>query len=491
MLSAGMVDDSVKGETRAYGGLAAEFYRRVSRFYNNETNSTTACFIGEPKVVEQVFQAWLQQYNISLMTGEVLANVATSTNKITSITTLSGKTFMSNVFVDATYEGDLMAMTGVPYSVGRENSAKFNESFGGQGLCSEMNRTNGYEQFKVFLNASDFLGKFPFWNSEQQGLGDKLIQSFNFRACLTKTEGKYKITQQKPENYNRNDYYLVQQYLLALKAAGRTATSASFFGCNSYHNGKCDTNDGPAVGINPMGNETFDWPTSNHSTRLQLRERFASYTLGLWYFLGNDNLVPTTLKQEMNNYYLCEDEFVSEADHLPHIPYVREGRRMQSDQIFTQSDYLHASALSNNTAIGQGFWFVDCHAVQHVITKDTNNQYVVHNEGCVQYGRDNMDNSYTWSIPYGVVVPPRSGVNNLVVTCAVSATHIGYQPFRVEPTFMVIGEAVGTAATIMIASNTTIQDVNITQLQNVLRKNGQVVSRSDMSPSGTVIPQVC
>lgn len=312
MLSAGMVDDSTMGNTRAYGGLAAELYRRIGNLYNGTTtNQSTACFKGEPHVVEQAMRQWLKDEHITLTLGQSVhaVNVSVDGRTIVSLDLIpSNRAVAAAQYVDASYEGDLLAMASVPTALGRESITAWDESFAGQGLCANRTRDEtGYEAFATKVNATGPNGTLlpgvdgsysaPWSQDPASRRSDTRVQSYNFRACLTRAGvGKGGVPIPRPASYNPDDYTLAVQYIASLNASSHSAKGvglSSFFGCSGYLKGKCDTNDGAAVGINPMGNETYKWASASPAQRIQLVYQFTEFTLGLWWFLGHDNRVPT------------------------------------------------------------------------------------------------------------------------------------------------------------------------------------------------------
>jgi hypothetical protein len=470
MLAGGMVDDSNAGNTRAYDGIAAELYRRVARHYR-ASDPATACFKGEPGVVEGVMREWLTQENITLRLGEAIEHLQLkSGGLIASATLTSGLRVTAPQWIDASYEGDLLALAEVPVLFGRESSARWNESLAGQGLCSNAVRNDAvftptYETFTVPENATDAAGRllagvdgeYSTWD-EAAGLlrSDTRVQSYNFRACLRKLSpapGRA-VPIVKPAGYNVGDYELFARHIAALRLHNPNQTislGSEFVGGDAYTGGKFDTNDGHALGLNPMGNETYHWALATPAERVALRQRFVNYTLGLFWFLGSDPRVPESVRQGMKTYALCADEWAEPGEqHLPHIPYIREARRMNGgDFIFTQEDYRRRigddklpigksgiiddggtdparSVAAVNFSVGLGFWFIDCHA-----TRRTSVGGLLQNEGCIQYGRKLMDKNSVFEIPFGVMLPPVGSVRNLLSVCAMSASHVGFQAFRV------------------------------------------------------------
>ena len=511
MIAGGMVDDSNAGNTRAYDGVAAEFFRRVAANYS-VTNPAAGCFQGEPGRAEGVFRQWLEEEGVRLTTGETIEFLAANETAVDAATLApSGRQIAATLFVDATYEGDLLPLAGVPTLFGREGAARWGESLAGQGLCTDAVRNDAvftatYETFSVPVNATEdgkllagVDGMYDRWNQTEASLvSDTRIQSYNFRACLTKTQGASHATPiTAPSGYNASRFELFARYIAALEKyrPHKAVTLGDFLGCGSYGHGKCDTNDGAALGLNPMGNETYHWALASPAERQRLRAAFVNYTLGLFHFLGYDTRVPAVVRAEMQSYKLCADEWAEPGEqNLPHIPYVREGRRMDGgDFVFTQEDYrqrigddklpaglsgISPSASALNFSIGLGCWFIDCHA-----TRRTSVNNLIQNEGCVQYGRRLMDQNLVWEIPFGVSVPPQGSVQNVLSVCAPSASHVGFQPLRIEPTWMTIGQAVGVAAALASKNQLQPRQLGASTLQAALRGHGMILSASEMKPA--------
>eukprot|EP00045_Choanoeca_perplexa_P017986 m.273178 g.273178 ORF g.273178 m.273178 type:complete len:497 (+) comp17684_c0_seq8:2561-4051(+) len=490
MLSAGMVDDSIRGRTEAYGGLAAELFRRIAIALGHSANATCGCFQANPNTTEEVFLAWLDEEDITVMTNTSLAE-ATLTNKtVTKLRLSNGASIDAGYVIDGTYEGDVAAAIGHPFSVGMESQASHGETFAGQGLC-EGNRSTGWQSFAVDVNPfdtkSDALLPHVTASNITYGSASATIQSFNFRACLTTQERGVPLP--SPTLYNESEWQLLDRYIVATKQAGKSLSLSTFFGCSSLAGG-CDTNDGPAVSINPMGAETWNWPTANQSLRVEYRRRFVNYFLGYLHHLNTSDLLGSALKKELASHRLCSNTW-TDVGHLPFIPYVREGRRIRGDVLYTQNDWNHrageplpagplgyANASTwQNTTIGLGFWFIDAHASQAVAVGNK-----TQNAGCIQYGRSLMDAGVLHTLPLGLIAPQAALVGNLGMVNALSATHVGYQPLRVEPTFMVIGEAVGAAIALALQSHSTLHDIPREALTGLLHDRGAVLSRAALRP---------
>eukprot|EP00730_Choanoeca_flexa_P018753 TRINITY_DN9138_c0_g1_i2.p1 TRINITY_DN9138_c0_g1~~TRINITY_DN9138_c0_g1_i2.p1 ORF type:complete len:563 (+),score=90.03 TRINITY_DN9138_c0_g1_i2:339-2027(+) len=487
MLSAGMVDDSIQGQTQAYGGLAAELFRRIAAFYGQSNTSRCGCFQANPNVTEMVFLTWMKEQGIEIVLNASIVDASMSNGIVLRIRLSNGQTITGRYFIDGTYEGDLLAAIDHPYAVGMEANTTYNESLAGQGLC-ESPRSTTWQEFKAAVNPFDANGQLlphVTANGVHYGMASDTIQSYNLRACLTtKSNG---IAIPPPSSYNASEWQLLDRYIQAMQASSIAIDSKSFFGCAALEGG-CDTNDGPAVSINPMGEETWNWPVANHTTRLEYRRHFVNYFLGLFHHLQQSPHVSSKVKQQLARYRLCPDTW-QDIGNLPFIPYVREGRRMVGDVIFTQGDwayrtgaplpvgqlgYSNASAWYN-TSVGLSFWFIDAHASQAVAVGNR-----ARNAGCLQYGRSLMDAGAVAALPLGLIVPQAKIVGNLAIVNAVSASHVGYQPVRVEPTFMVLGEAAGVLVAMARNNNTSIHSVDADALTDALRGRGCVLERGDM-----------
>jgi hypothetical protein len=271
MLAAGMVDDSIKGEapryfdfqfqlsavagrTEAYGGLAAELFRRIASALGHPHNASCGCFQANPNTTEQVFLAWLHEEGIDVIANASLVDTTIANTTITSICLSNGAIVTGSYFMDGTYEGDLVAGIGHPFDVGMESQSLYNESFAGHGLC-EGDRSTGWQSFNVDVAPFDANGVLlPHVTATNitPGSASSTIQSFNFRACLTTDNG---VTIPLPLRYNPSEWQLLDRFIVATQKAGKNISPSTFFGCSSLAGG-CDTNDGPAVSINPMGHGT-------------------------------------------------------------------------------------------------------------------------------------------------------------------------------------------------------------------------------------------
>ena len=528
-----MVDDSVKGTPRAYGGVSQELYQRISAYYATNTTSTTmlhtsgpvprdapACYQGEPHVTEAVARAWLQAEGVALATNVALDSASleleNGQTRLSALKLANGSVVTGGAFVDASYEGDVLPLAKVPFALGREGVLAYNESFAGKGLCGDASRSgqpgSNWQAFDATVSALEtpgggagaalLPGVWERYPSQPDG-GDSLLQSFNFRICLTTSSDPAKARPwPPPASRNASLATLLERYIVARSKSSKPLQSASdFFGCFAYTHGKCDANDGRAIGLNPMGQETWTWPEAPPARRRQLQQSFVDYTLQLLHHVANSTTVPAHVRADVARYRLCADEW-PDLGHFPFMPYVREGRRMQGQALFTQADWAlrmgaplplgwsGASAVSPeaNTTIGLGSWFLDCHALQHVALPPghAGEDPTVANEGCIQYGRTFTDTGRVFGLPLFLLLPANdsSMPGNLLVTGALSSSHVGLQPLRIEPTFMVLGQAAGTLAALIAGGKQRAWDTDLQHLVDLLRTNGAILSR-DAMPSST------
>jgi hypothetical protein len=392
---------------------------------------------------------------------------------------------------------------------GRESQLQFNESFAGQALCQDPIR-NPQQLFLMQAPVDPFVapgshggavlqgvdGVYESWDPESAAAtADRRVQAFNFRACLTRATSPDKaVPIRKPEGYDPLRYALLARYMVALNRShvpfklvgGWGRTNECAFSCGPYMDGKCCTNDGAAITIAPMGNETYEWALASPARRVQLRSEFVTYTLGLWHFLATDPGVAPAVAADMRALSLCADEW-PDIGNLPPTPYIREGRRLLAHDVFTQEDYRARAAIPAavvppgtagvnsssplNFAVGLGFWFIDSHPVRRLAVGG-----FLQNEGCLQSPRG----SAGWEIPFGIVVPPTGTVDNLLVACAPSSTHVGFQPLRVEPTFMTLGQAAGVAAALAVQTGAPPSRLGAAAVQAALARQGAILSRASM-----------
>jgi hypothetical protein len=482
-LSSGGLGYTDTGNKSTIGGLSREFYHRVWLHYNdsaawkwqkhseygNKGQGTVAMdgenrtmWIFEPHVAEQVFEDFIAKNKISVLRNEWLnrsAGVIKQNKKIVSIKTLSGKTFSGKIFIDATYEGDLMAAAGVSYRVGREACSEYNETWNGVQADA---RHHGHF-FKHKIDPYKTPGK------PESGLlygispepiaanctGDNKIQAYCFRLCMS-NHPENRVPFPKPENYNPENYELLGRVF----DAGWREWFGKF---DLIPNRKTDTNNhGPFssdfIGMN------YDYPEASYERRKEIIKAHEDYQKGLLYFVSNDPRVPKEIQQEMQTWGLAKDEFTDNGNWSRQL-YIREARRMLGVYVTTENDVLAKREVPN--PVGMGSYAMDSHNVQRYVTS----KGFVQDEGDI-----GVEPQAPYAISYGSIVPKKEECTNLLVPVCVSSSHIAYGSVRMEPVFMILGQSASIAACQAIDTDLAVQDIPYEALQEKLLKRGQVFS---------------
>jgi hypothetical protein len=463
------------GNKDAIGGLARDFYHRVWKHYQDESawrQETSAQYAKkrrapspdtmwtfEPHVAEKIMEELVVEYKIPVVRNERLDlknGVVRDGKHIASIRMESGATFGGRMFIDATYEGDLMAMAGVSYHVGREDNSTYNETLNG---VQTRNATK--HQFTKPVDpyvkpgdpASGLLPGVHGGDPGMEGAGDKRVQAYNFRICMTDAP-ENRLPFPKPEGYDPLRYELFLRYM--------QAGVFNIFGNNQLMpNRKTDTNNHGGFSSDNIG-MNYDYPEGDYATRDKIFREHVSYHQGLLYFLVNDPRVPARARDETARWGLAKDEFVT-TKGWPHQLYVREARRMISDYVMTEHNCRWKEVATDS--VGLGAYNMDSHNVQRYV-KDGR----ARNEGDVQVAV-----AAPYPISYRSIVPKASECTNLLVPVCLSASHIAYGSIRMEPVFMVLGQSGATAACQAIDANIAVQAVDYAKLQERLLADKQVL----------------
>jgi hypothetical protein len=444
------------------GGYARAFYLRAAAHYGVHNLDKPGNWFSEPHVDESIFTAMLKDAGVDVHLHEQLQakrGVEKSGQRIVRITTADKKQWEAKIYIDSTYEGDLMAEAGVSYTLGRESVAQFGES-----LAGVRSVTPGH-QFPWPMPAFDKNGKlYPEVNSgppQSAGSGDKKIQSYNFRLILT-AKAEDKLPFSRPEGYDRGRFALLEEYLREFEQhRGRSPVLNDFFNPVAIPNNKADFNNNGPISTDYIGH-SWAYPEASYAERERIWNDHLLYTESLVYFLSHDLSVPESLRNELNHWGLPKDEF-SDTGHWPNQLYVREARRMLGVYFMRQSD------LENNhsepDSIGMGSYNSDSHNIQRVAMPDR----TVQNEGDVEVRLG------SYEIPYRSIIPKPADAENLLVTVCVSATHVAYSSLRMEPQYMILGQAGGEAAALAVRNRVAVQDISVEQLQHMLRRHGAIL----------------
>ena len=481
-LSSGGLGFTDTGDKSVIGGLSREFYHRVWLHYNdsaawnwqkhseygNKGQGTIAMdgenrtmWIFEPHVAERVFEDFIEDNDISVYRDEWLDRengIEKEDGKIVSITSLSGKKFAGKMFIDATYEGDLMAAAGVSYHVGRESNDTYNENWNGvqTGVLHHHHWFEpGISPYKIPDDPDS--GVLPRISTEppgEYGSGDNKVQAYCFRTCMTKHEPN-RVPFPKPVDYDASQYEL----LLRVFDRGWKGWFNKF---DAIPNWKTDTNNHGPFSSDNIG-MNYDYPEASYERRREIIDEHETYQKGLLWFVANDPRVPEDIRSEMARWVLAIDEFTDNGN-WPHQLYIREARRMIGEYVTTENDVLLKREVPK--PIGMGSYTMDSHNVQRYITPEG----YVQNEGDI-----GVSPPAPYSISFGSLIPKKEECENLLVPVCLSASHIAFGSIRMEPVFMVLGQSAAVAATIAIDKKMKIQDIPYSDLKNELIKRDQVL----------------
>lgn len=491
-LSSGGLGFTDTGNKAAIGGLSREFYHRVWQKYQqpetwkwqprseygNKGQGTPAVdgqqrtmWIFEPHIAEQVFEDFVREYQIPVVRDQWLdrspqTGVTVVDKRIAQIRMLSGRTFVGRMFIDATYEGDLMAAAGVPYAVGREANSAYEEKWNG----IQVGTLHHGHWFKRPVDpyvrpgdpTSGLLPRISAAAPGVKGAADKRIQAYCYRMCLTNHPAN-RLPFPKPDGYDPSQYEL----LLRVLATGWREHFQKFDPIPNY---KTDTNNHGPFSTDNIG-RNYDYPEASYQRRQEILAEHTQYQQGLMYFMANDPRMPEDVRQEIAEWGLAKDEF-TDNHGWPHQIYVREARRMLGQYVMTEHDCLDRRPTPQS--IGMGSYTLDSHNVQRYVTAEG----LVQNEGDIGVGTPRP-----YEVAYGAVVPPAGSCENLLVPVCVSSTHIAFGSIRMEPVFMILAHSAAAAACLAIDQKMSVQTVPYEKLQQQLIQEGQILELASTEPT--------
>jgi len=474
------------GKKQVIGGLARRFYQLVYDHYaapaawrwqtraeyGNKGQGSPAVdgaartmWIFEPHAAEEAFEKMIAASGVEVFRNEWLdrkTGVAKTGGAVAAVMMLSGKTFRAKVFIDATYEGDLMAAAGVSYAVGREAASVYGEKWNGvqKGVFHHEHYFKGkIDPWKIPGRPS--IGLLPGISPEpagENGTGDRKIQAYCFRLCLTRqSENRTPIT--KPAGYDGRRYEL----LARLSEAGWD----DFFGkFDPIPNLKTDVNNHGPFSFDDIG-MNWDYPEASYERRREIVREHETYQRGWLYFAATDPRLPARVREAVKAWGLAKDEFADNGN-WPYNIYVREARRMIGEYVMTESDVLGGRSVPR--PVGMGSYTMDSHNVQRYVTPEG----FVQNEGDVGVSPEKP-----YQIDLGALLPRGEECRNLVVPVCVSASHIAFGSIRMEPVFMILGQSAGTLAAMAVEKGVTVHDVPYRALAARLIADGQVLAWTD------------
>jgi len=484
-LSSGGLGFTDTGNKAVIGGLSRDFYQRVWRHYDrpeswkwqkreeygNKGQGTPAIdgvqrtmWIFEPHVAERVFEDLVGEYQLRVDRNQWLdrgTGVVKSGGRIVSIAMVSGMVYTGRMFIDATYEGDLMAAAGVDYRVGRESQAEYGEKWNGVQTGVLHHR----HHFGVLSKpvspyvvpgdpTSGTLARISSASPGDYGQADKKVQAYCYRYCVT-DHPENRIPFPKPDGYDPSQYEL----LLRIYETGWRETFDKF---DPIPNRKTDSNNHGPMSSDNIG-LSYDYPEASYERRREILREHENYQRGWLYFIANDPRIPKEVQERMQSWGLAKDEFTDNAG-WPHQIYVREARRMVGAFVMTENELMKRRPTPDS--IGMGSYTIDSHNVQRYITPEG----YVQNEGDIGVALPGP-----YEISYGALVPKAGQADNLIVPVCVSSTHIAFGSIRMEPVFMVLAQSAATAAAIAIERGVSVQNVPYAELRERLLKDGQVL----------------
>jgi hypothetical protein len=470
------------GNKEVIGGLAREFYQLIYQHYDKPESwnwqkrseygnrgqgnpaidgDKSTMWIFEPHVAEEAFETMIRQNNIPVHRDEWLdreTGVEMKDGKIVSIQTLSGKLYKGKVFVDATYEGDLMASANVRYTVGREDNSLYGETW--NGVQAGVFHHGHYFKDKISpykVPGDPSSGLLPRISTEapgENGTGDHKVQAYCYRLCLTQNpDNKVPIT--KPEGYDSSLYEL-------LVRVAETRWNEFFAKYDAIPNRKTDVNNHGPFSYDNIG-MSWEYPEASYEKRKEILNEHITYQKGLLYFMATDKRLPQWVRDTMNTWGFSRDEFADNG-YWPYNIYVREARRMIGKYIMTENDVLSKREVPES--IGMGSYTMDSHNVQRYVTAEG----YVQNEGDIGVAAPRP-----YRISLGSILPEKDQCSNLIVPVCVSCSHIAFGSIRMEPVFMILGQSAGTVASMAVQGKKNIHDLTYDEIRKKLVEDGQIL----------------
>jgi hypothetical protein len=443
------------GNKFAVTGLSLDFYRRIGAHYGKFES-----WLFEPKVALATFDSYVKRGNIEIWYESALVELTKEEGFIREIQVTdpnkkaaAKRRIQARVFLDCSYEGDLMAKTGVSYIVGREANSKYGETYNGVQVHQYHQFADGIDPYKIPGDKSSGL----LWGISTASLapigsGDKLVQAYNYRICLTNQPDNL-IPVTKPDDYRPERYELLLRHLQKTPAA----SLRPILKMDLMPNNKTDINNNGPFSTDMIG-ENYEYPEADYLTRKAIEIKHTNYIKGLLYFIGNDERMPDHLRKEMQTWGYPKDEYL-ESNHWTPQLYVREARRMIGAYVMTQANCQGKEIVKDG--VGMAAYTMDSHNTQRLVING-----MVKNEGDVQIGGFGP-----YPISYRSLIPKKEECKNLLVPVCLSASHIAYGSIRMEPVFMVLGQSAAVAAAMAIDKSKAVQDIDVTALQEELKRN--------------------
>ena len=458
------------GDVRVLGGYAARFRQAVADHYGVPVGRYAG---PEPHVAEAIFRSWLADAGVSVEFGRALLSATVADGRIAQLATASGP-YEGAVFVDASYEGDLLAAAGVPYAVGREDRTLHGERWAGR-----QELRPGRHAMPPWISPfrDDASGEIegsllPQVRAEPPvpiGSGDGGVMAYGYRVCLTTAADRMPFARRA--GYDDAHWELGRRLFAHWRSAGFDPSAGALLGLEpNLPGGKCDGNSLGPFSLNVLDGSAWDYPDASPERREEIRRAHAHHTVDFLYFLAADPAVPAPVRAELARWGWPRDEFV-DTDHLPHQLYVREARRMVGEYVLTERDLLAGARQHDVVALGS--YHLDVREVQRTwqwVPEHPRPTAMVFNEGYLSVPVP------AYAIPYRALVPRFADCTNLLVPVCVSASHVAFSSIRMEPQYQMLGQAAGVAAALAARHGRSVQSVDVAAVQDALRSSGAVLS---------------
>ena len=490
------------GNKAAVGGLSREFYHRLAQHYakpgswtleqpddyfkrrgsgqsaaSKLDGSDATMWTFEPKVARALYEEWLKEANVRVLREQRLKSVKKSGARIAEFTTEDGNVYRAKMFIDATYEGDLMAKAGVSYHVGREANATYGETL--NGICRETPKHQFTVAVDPYVKAGDSSsGLLPFiqpGDGGKPGEGDHRVQTYNYRLCFT-TNTANRAPVAPPPNYEAKQFELLARYLEALVAAGKKPQLKEFWNPIWMPNQKTDINNNGGFSTDFIG-ANYDYLEADYATRERICKEHENYIRGFLTFMASSPRVPADMRREMQQWGPCRDEF-PETGGWPNQLYVREARRMISDYVMTEKNCRGREVITDS--VGLAAYNMDSHNCQRIVKNGR-----AENEGDVQVAL-----MKPYPISYRSLVPKQVECENLFVPICMAASHIAYGSIRMEPVFMILGQSSATAAAMAIDDQVPVQKVDYARFRARMLTDRQVLDWTNAASARAAVSPV-
>ncbi|GAB3998794.1 FAD-dependent oxidoreductase [Spirosoma daeguense] len=445
------------GNKYAITGIARDYYRRIGKHYGKFEQ-----WIFEPHVAENLFNEYVKRGQVNVVYSHRLASVKKNGGQIQEIVLENSdnpsakRSVRAKMFIDATYEGDLMAKAGVSYTVGREDNSKYNETYSGVQLMHGHQLPDGIDPYKTPGNPESGLvwGVSPA-KLEPNGTGDKKVQAYNYRICLS-SDPANQVPITRPAGYDSTKFELLARLIAAQP---NKKTLSDYFIWSGMPNKKTDINNRNGFSTDMIG-MNHDYADGSYEKRAQIIREHELYTKSLLYFFGHDSRVPEELRQSMLKWGYPKDEYTDNGNWSPQL-YVREARRLVGSYVMTQANCQAKEVVTDG--VGMAAYQMDSHNIQRIVI-EKDGKKIAKNEGNVEIG-----GLGPYPIAYRALIPKESECQNLLVPVCMSASHIAYGSIRMEPVFMVLGQSTALAAAMAIDGKTSVQKIDVVKLQQKLR----------------------